>query len=252
VTRFEDHFSRSAAHYARYRPRYPEALFDWLASVAPGRDLAWDCGTGNGQAARSLARHFERVIATDASAEQIALAERHERIEYHVVRAEDVRLPPASVDLVTVAAAIHWFDHESFYHTVRRVLSPAGVLAVWTYHLPVIEPEIDRIIRDEYGRVVDPYWPERFRYVRERYRTLPFPFEEIEAPPFQIEASWDLEHLMGFMASWSSAQRYQADRGESPIAPVAPALSRAWGDPARERPIRWPIFLRAGREPIRA
>ena len=249
---FEDHFSKIATDYLRYRPRYPAALFDWLASVAPGRDLAWDCGTGNGQAANELARHFEHVIATDASAEQIALAAPHERIEYRVLRTEDVRLPPSSVDLVTVAAAIHWFEIESFHASVKRFLRPDGVVALWTYHLPVIEPAIDRVVIDDYGRVVNAYWPERFHYVRERYRTLPFPFDEIEAPPFEIVMTWDLEHLMGFMASWSSAQRYQQERGESPVAQVAEELRRAWGDPAREREIRWPIFLRAGRKPATA
>lgn len=137
---FEDHFSELAQAYARYRPSYPSALFSYLASVAPGREFAWDCGTGNGQAALALAEHFDRVVATDASAAQIAHAFAHERVDYRVERAEAVSLGDGSTDLITVAIAVHWFDLEAFYREVRRVLKAKGILAVWTYHLPMIEP----------------------------------------------------------------------------------------------------------------
>ncbi len=140
---FGDFFSEQARVYARFRPQYPGELFAYLASAAPGRELAWDCGTGNGQAAQDLARHFRRVIATDASADQIAQAAQHERIEYQVARAEDVSLDDHSVDLITAAMAVHWFDLDSFYAVVRRAAKRDGVLAVWMYHLPVIDPAID-------------------------------------------------------------------------------------------------------------
>jgi len=247
MTSFRDHFSRQAHTYARFRPHYPRALFAYLASLAPGRRLAWDCGTGNGQAALALAEYFERVVATDASAEQIAYAPPHARVEYRVERAEDVRLPAGSVDLVTAAVAVHWFDFDRFYATVRQALAPGGVLAVWTYHLPAIAPEIDRVLARYEVDVLAGYWPERLRYLVEHYRTLPFPFEELEAPEFTLEADWDLPQLLGFLDSWSATRRYEEAQGRHPLAQVWPELAQAWGAPERKRAIRWPLYMRVGR-----
>ena len=176
MTSFQDYFSKQASEYARYRPHYPGELFDYLASISPGRQLAWDCGTGNGQAALELVKRFSRVVATDASGDQLAQAVAHERIDYRIERAEDVSLEDHSVDLVTVAVAVHWFDLEQFYQAVRRVAAPNGVLAVWTYHLPLIEPGIDRVLAHYYQDVLAGYWPGQMRYLDQCYQTLPFPF----------------------------------------------------------------------------
>jgi SAM-dependent methyltransferase len=246
---FEDHFSLQAGDYARYRPQYPGELFGYLASIAPRRELAWDCGTGNGQAALGLAEHFDHVMATDASSEQLARAVPHERVEYRVERAEDVDLPLGSVDLVTVAVAVHWFDFDPFYAAVRRVLAPGGVLAVWTYHLPLIDPAIDPILERYYREVLAGYWPPRIEYLEQRYRTLPFPFDELTPPEFEMQADWDLEHLAGFLSSWSATQRYQAEEGEHPLRHVWPELTAAWGEAARPRHVRWPLHFRIGRVP---
>jgi len=244
---FEDHFSEGARQYAQNRPHYPSELFAYLASISPDHQLAWDCGTGNGQAARELARHFNRVVATDASPDQIAQALAHERIDYRVERAEDVNFKPHSVDLVTVATAVHWFDLEPFYKVVRRVASSNGILAVWTYHLPVIDPSIDQILKHYYTDVLAGYWPERIHYLQDRYRTLPFPFDEIEPPPFEMQADWDLEQLVGFLASWSAARRYQKENGQNPVSIIWQSLSELWGELDQRRTIRWPLYLRIGR-----
>lgn len=247
MTNFEDHFSKHAGEYARYRPHYPSALFTYLASAAPGLRLAWDCATGNGQAARELVRHFDRVVATDASSEQTARALPHERIDYRVERAEEPSLKSGSVDLVTVGIAVHWFDLQRFYEAVRRVAVAGGILAVWTYHLPVIELSIDRIVTRYYAEVLAGYWPERIRYLDERYRTLPFPFDELEPPRFEIRADWDLEELAGFLDSWSATRRYQAEHRRHPLRLIWPQLEGEWGEPGRRRTIRWPLYLRVGR-----
>ncbi len=247
MTEFEDHFSLQAGDYARFRPTYPPELFAYLASVAPGRRLAWDCGTGNGQAALELVRHFDHVVATDASVEQLARALPHERIEYRVERAEDIVLPPGSVDIVTVAIAVHWFDLDRFYPAVRRVLAPGGVLAVWTYHLPEIDPAVDPIIARYYGEVLAGYWPEAIQYIEQRYRTLPFPFDEFEPPEMVMQADWPLDHMAGFLSSWSAAQRYQAEHGRHPLKLLWPELEEAWGAPGQTRRVRWPLHLRIGR-----
>ena len=151
---FEDHFSGHSGQYAQARPKYPDEVYAYLASIAPTRSLAWDCGTGNGQAALGLARYFDHVYATDASAEQIAHAYPHENVEYHAEPAERVSLDDGSVDLVTVAVAIHWFHFDEFYREVKRVLKPDGVIAAWTYSLTEISPEIDAMVHQYYAEIM--------------------------------------------------------------------------------------------------
>lgn len=244
---FEDHFSEQAREYASHRPHYPGELFVYLASISPGHNLAWDCGTGNGQAALELARHYKRVVATDASADQIGQAVPHEKIDYRVERVEEVSLEPRSADLVTVATAVHWFDLDAFYQVVRRVSRQDGILAVWMYHLPVIDPSIDPIVEYYYQDVLAGYWPERFHYLAERYQTLPFPFEELKPPEFTMRADWELGRLIGFLDSWSATRRYKKERGENPIANIWEDLFKKWGEYGQQRTIRWPLYLRVGR-----
>lgn len=244
---FEDHFSRQSQTYAQYRPRYPDEIYAYLASVSPGLSLAWDCGTGNGQAALGLANYFDKVYATDASAEQISRAYPHEKVEYRAEPAEHVSLNNSSTDLVTVAVAIHWFNFEEFYREVKRVLRPNGVIAAWTYNLTEVTPEIDQLIEEYYKGILNGYWPERIRYLEEKYETLPFPFEEIVAPAFVIEINWNLLQLAGFFDSWSATQRYKADKGRHPLEIIWPKLTKAWGDENEPRLIRLPLHFRVGR-----
>ena len=195
----------------------------------------------------ALARLFERVVATDASAEQIAAAFPHERIEYRVEQAEQPSLEAGTVDLVTVAGAVHWFDFAAFFRQVCRVLRPGGILAVWTYALPVVDESVDRALARYYGQVLAGYWPERIQYIEERYRTLPFPFPELPSPTFEMAAEWDLGELLGFLHSWSATRKYAQVRGTNPLAIIWPELVAAWGDPLRKRAICWPLHLRVGR-----
>jgi SAM-dependent methyltransferase len=244
---FEDHFSKQSEQYAQYRPKYPDEIYAYLASISPGRSLAWDCGTGNGQAALGLAKYFDKVHATDASAEQISRAQLHEKVEYHVEPAEHVSLDASSVDLITVAVAIHWFNFDEFYREVKRVLKPDGILAAWTYSLTEISPEIDQLVWHYYRDIVGAYWPDRIRYLEERYATLPFPFEEIIPPPFVMEIHWNLNQFAGFLDSWSATQRYTAQKGQHPLEVIWPKLLAAWGDENDQRLIRWPLYFRIGR-----
>src|SRR5688500_9280947 len=173
---FEDHFSSGAAAYALHRPRYPDALFAWIARVAPGRTLAWDAATGSGQAASGLATHFDRVVATDASASQIEHAAPHPRVEYRVERAESSGLSGGAADVVTVAQALHLLGVAAFWVEARRVLRPGGVVVVWGYALPEISPAIDRVIDDFSNRTLAAYWPPERRILDDRYETIEFPF----------------------------------------------------------------------------
>jgi SAM-dependent methyltransferase len=243
---FKDHFSGHAADYATARPGYPAALFRYLDGLPAQHELAWDCGTGSGQAAVRLAESFARVVATDASAEQLAHAEPNPRVEYRLGSAERVELADGSVDLVTVAQALHWFDFDRFYAEVRRVLAPGGGLAAWTYKLLSVAPAIDRALLHFAHQVVGPYWPPERRYVDEEYRTLPFPFVEEAAPAFHGEERWDLRRYLAYVSTWSSVKRYTQAKGD-PLPAFAEEVAAAWGDPAVERTISLPIYLRVGR-----
>lgn len=245
---FSDHFSAVAASYAGFRPTYPPALFAWLANSAPARGLAWDCAAGSGQASRGLAEYFDQVVATDASRAQIDAASPHPKIEYRVAAADDSGLPDASVDLVSVAQALHWFDLEPFYAEARRVLKPGGVLAVWTYGVLEVEgEEINRRVQSFYRDSVGPYWPPERIHVESGYRTLPFPFAETAAPAFDMETRWTLPELLGYFRSWSATARHIAATGRDPVAELAAQLEEIWGPPQQRRLEKWPLALRVGR-----
>jgi SAM-dependent methyltransferase len=244
---FRDHFSEQAKEYARHRPKYPAAMFAYLASLAPTRELAWDCGTGNGQAALALAENFQHVIATDASATQIENAFSHERVEYRVEPSEKTTIAAGTVDLITVGTAVHWFDFGPFYEEVRRVGKPTGILAVWTYHFPVIDPAIDRWLEHFYGVTLKGFWPERIRYLEEHYQTLPFPFEEIQSPTFEMEAAWNLGDLIGFVTSWSAVRKLVESQGEAVFEAQINELEGIWGEKTQKKKIRWPLHFRIGR-----
>ncbi len=244
---FKDHFSGHADRYTQFRPRYPRELYQCLASLPARPGLAWDCGTGNGQAAVALAEFFDAVVATDPSQQQVNHAQAHPKVTYLVAPAEQSPLGDRSVDLVTVAQAIHWFDLDKFYAEVGRVARPGGVLAAWSYGLARIDPEVDRLVYHLYEDVLGRYWPPERHFVEDRYTTIAFPFAEIPTPEFSMTASWSLDDLLGYLGTWSSAQRYMAQHGADPLDPVRDDLLRAWGPPETKRAVNWPLFQRVGR-----
>lgn len=248
--RFADHFSSQARIYAERRPRYPAGLFDWLAGLAPGHERAWDAGCGNGQASHGLAAHFDAVVATDPSAAQVAQAPPHPRIDYRVEAAESPSLAAHSVDLVCVAQALHWFDQERFHAALRRVLRPGGVIAAFCYGLCRTSAEVDAVYDRLYEPILGPYWPAERVHIEAGYRDLPFPWQPIEAPPFALQVRWNLDAYGGYLRSWSSTQRYIDRHGSDPLALVDDDLTAAWGDPATEREVVFPLSLRVGRAPV--
>lgn len=244
---FQDHFSAQASRYARARPSYPPALFAELARLAPGRALAWDAGSGNGQAAVALAALFEQVVATEPSASQLAQATSHPRVSYHQAAETAPMLAPASVDLMTVAQAAHWFDRSAYYAEVRRVARPRAIVALWTYALCAITPELDAAVQRFYDEVVGPYWPPERIHVVEGYRRFEFPFEELRFPAVEMELEWDLDAFVDYIATWSAVGRYRTEKGSDPIPALRTTLLPLWGEPALPRRVAWPLTGRLGR-----
>ena len=246
---FVDRFASVSGDYAAFRPTYPHALIDWLASIASERSLAWDCATGSGQAAVDLAARFERVIATDASADQIAKAASHPRIEYRVAPAEESGIATGSVDLITVAQALHWFDVDRFFLECERVLKPGGVLAVWTYGpLHVQGESVDAIVQRFYHDIAGPYWPVERALVDSGYQSIKLPYPELEVPAFEMTAFWSLKALLGYLGTWSSTTAYRETTGEDPRDLIGESLAQAWGDTTATRQVVWPLVVRAGRK----
>ena len=248
MSSFPDHFSPTAAGYARHRPGYPAALFEWLSRIAADHAVAWDCGTGSGQAAVALAEHFDFVVASDPSAAQLAHAAPHPRVRYAAMPAERSALADRSVSMVTVAQALHWFDRPAFFAEARRVLMPSGIIAAWTYGVVTLGDDVlDRVVRRFHGESMGPFWPPERRLVDRGYRDVSLPFEPIDAPPFTMEARWTLLQFGGYVSTWSAVQRARDATGVDPIPALLDSLRPGWGPETAARRVEWPLTLLAGR-----
>ena len=239
---FNDHFSLHAADYKTYRPHYPEALFEYLASLTTQHQLAWDCATGSGQAADALSKYYQRVIATDASKQQIANNISHPNIDYQVMHAEQTEISNASVDLITVAQALHWFDISRFLEEAHRVLKPDGVMAIWSYNLLSIEPPIDNIINNLYMNVLGEYWPFERRMVEHAYTDVVFPYGVERLSTFNMQAQWTLPQLMGYLGTWSAVKAYQQSQHKNPLADIGYQLKKMWPE-NESKQVSWPLTL---------
>lgn len=244
---FKDHFSGHAADYARFRPNYPPKLFNYLASISPRHELAWDCATGNGQAAVGLADHFARVIATDASARQIESAQAKPSISYSVAPAEASGIDLDSVDLILVAQALHWFDMDRFFAEAKRVSTESGILAISTYTLASVNPEIDAILSKFYHETTGPYWPPERDLVETNFKNVRFPFTEIPSHEFEMRQEWNLAHLSGYLRTWSATKKFIAACGFDPVDSLMQDLGSVWQDREQPRQVTWPLKLRTFR-----
>ncbi len=244
---FERLFADQAHEYAKYRPTYPRELFTYLAELAPSHKLAIDCGTGNGQAAVALAEFFDHVLAFDSSEQQLMLAKSHPQVSYTVGKAEAIEVPDSSADLVSIAQALHWFDHDKFFREVERVLQPSGVVAAWCYQMCSVGPNIDEVINRFYHETTAPYWSPKRALVDEGYRSIALPFREVLAPTtFQMKVQYTAEQLLGYLSSWSAVQECRRKEGRDLANEVKPELERAWGNVHEKREVTWPLSMRIG------
>lgn len=240
-------YSSYALKYVQSRPGYPEELFVYLTSLVNHRDVAWDCATGNGQAALSLTKFFKKVIATDISSDQIKQAIRHNQIEYKVCRAEESGLDNNSVDLITVASAIHWFDLDKYYDEVQRVLKDSGIIAAWTYHVGYVDPPFDNLFLHFYTDILSPYFGTRAKLVDEKYSKINLPGKHIDVADFFVRAKWKLFNMLNFIESWSGTQQYIKENEKNPVDLISDELKKIWGDPEKIHKVRWPLFIKISR-----
>jgi SAM-dependent methyltransferase len=249
MANFRDLFAFASGAYASHRPEYPAELFQWLGAGTSHRERAWDCATGSGQAAVALADHFEHVVATDASIVQLTSARRIPGVSYVATAAESTALAADSMDLATVAQALHWFDRPRFFAEVDRVLRPGGLLAVWSYGMITVAPAIDAVLRRFYEEELGPYWPAERALVESGYDGIVLPFPEEPTPHFVMETRWSLAQLGGYLSTWSAVGRYAAAVGADPMPAAMEALERVWcsDDPRR---IGWPLVVRVARKPM--
>lgn len=243
---FKDHFTKQAESYAKFRPDYPDELFKFLASVSPSKELVWDCATGNGQAANGIAKYFKKIIASDASENQVLNAYKNEKIVYKVFPAENAGIESSTVDLITVAQALHWFNFEKFYDEVKRVLKKDGVIAVWMYGLIKISTELDLITNRFDNEILKNYWPPERQFFYEEYKTIPFPFEQVKTPEFNMSIDWTLENLTGFLSTWSAVQKFKEREKSDPIDLIRDDLQKAWGE-EKIRKAKWDLILKVGK-----
>lgn len=240
----KDRFSQHARQYATFRPTYPKALYDFIFSHTKKFDAAWDCGTGNGQVARDLVLKFKKVYATDISEKQLANAYQAPTIFYST-SGEATNFPDHQFDLITVAQAIHWFDIPKFYEEVKRVATNDAVLAVWGYSLLSISPAMDEIVNHFYTQVVGTYWDAERKLIDQQYKTIPFPFEEIETREFKFSVDWTLEEFRGYISTWSAVQKYIGADQLNPVDDFMKAIRPLWND--ERQTINFPLFMRLGR-----
>jgi SAM-dependent methyltransferase len=246
-TGFADHFSRDPASYAAFRPRYPPELFGFIAGLPARRGLAWDVGTGSGQAATMLAAHFDRVSASDASVAQLRARTRAPGVSYLAERAESSAIAAGRVDMVTVAQAYHWLDHRAFHDEVDRVLAPGGAFAVWCYGKLTATPDLEATLAAFYDGTVGPFWPPERSHVERAYRHFEIPIDEVPDPGFRIEADFTLEQLLGYAGSWSAVGQFIKANGYDPLPELARELTSLWGNPRTPKRMVWPMAVRAGR-----
>lgn len=242
-----EHFNTGSEKYFHFRPSYPDRLFDYLSTLVSEKARVWDCGTGNGQAALSLAKKFNRVIGTDIHLHQMEAAPREANVNYICCAAEKTPFLDKAIDLITVAQALHWFNLEKFYEEVRRVAKSSSVIAVWCYSLGTIDLDVDPFLSTLYTDILgDQYWPKERRYIDEHYRTIAFPFKQVSVPDFTIEKKFDFSSLIGYLNTWSAVKEYKNLQHTNPIAIIHDELLSAWGNPKLQRVMRWRIHLLVG------
>lgn len=240
-------FVAEGERYNEYRPTYPPEIYSFLFSVASGRNLAWDVGCGGGQVAQVLAQSFKQVIATERSEAQLKNAAFAPNIEYRVEVAEKCSLEDHSVDLITVGEAMHWFRLDDFYREAHRVLKKQGILAAWCYWLRPENMLLNNILKKFDTEIVNAFWLPDVDIVRDYYREIEFPFEEIQAPELTMRALWSVDQLLGYMDTWSASQQFMRVNNIRPTELVRDEIMAIFPRETLQE-FTWKLGLRIGRK----
>lgn len=242
----KDNFSTDSDKYAKFRPVYPAEFYLYLKNILPACEHAWDCGTGNGQVADALSSFFQQVNATDISEQQISHAIKKHNIHYSVQPAEKVNFADNLFDLVIVGQAIHWFQFDEFYKEVNRTSKNNALFVIIGYGRVKLAGEADALLQHFYKNIIGSYWDQERKHIDEKYHTIPFPFEEINAPAFTLSFEWDAEHLLGYINTWSAVKHFTKANGFNPTMQFSEELLKKW--PMNEiRTVQFPLLLRIGR-----
>lgn len=236
-------FQRGSA-YHQHRPGYPQSLFEWIARQSHGHDRALDLGCGTGQACRGLEPLFEQVLGADFSLKQLQAAPRS-ATHFFSCSASALPLPDASLDLITVAQAFHWFDPECFFAEAERCLLPGGMLVLISYGLCEVEG-LGSLIREYHDGPLGVWWPPERAALMNHYPEAVLPWESVPYPDDALQCQWALQDMLGYLDTWSALVNAR-QAGEDPLADFAPALSRAWGQ--HTRTVRWPLRVKAWYRP---
>ncbi|MFN2457085.1 MAG: class I SAM-dependent methyltransferase [Chitinophagaceae bacterium] len=243
----KDLFSNHAALYSKFRPTYPKELYEYIISFVDKKDIAWDCATGNGQAAIALADYFKKIIATDISEDQLRNAVVKPNIIYKISTAEKTPFPDGTFDLITVATAYHWFQWDAFYQEATRVGRNGSVVAIWTYYTCESNDEkLNNLYHHFYRNVTHSYWEYERRYVDDKYETVPFDFEPLPSKQFFPKVIWTRKQFAGYLESWSAVQKFIKKNNVSPLKEIEEELKSIWADDETKE-IIFPIALRLGR-----
>lgn len=236
----KDNFSKQANIYAKFRPHYPAELYQYLLEKVAIPGIAWDCGTGNGQVAIQLAQYFSSVYATDISQAQLNQAPQKPNIYYSLAPAEKSGLPQHTIDLITVAQAVHWFDQASFANEIKRVIKPGGTIAYWLYFLPIISQEVDEMVLHFHDHIIGDYWDPEREIWRSKYAAIDLGLDHLSTKAFEYHTLWHFEHLEGYLNSWSAVQHYVRAKGQSPVSDYLASLKPDWEHP---RKVTFPIYV---------
>lgn len=247
MKKVKDKFSDRSEFYKKFRPTYPQNLYDEILKVTSGRIACWDCGTGNGQVAVQLSNYFKTVYATDISENQISRAEKRNNIVYKIERSEKTSFRESHFDLITVAQAIHWFDLNAFYKEAKRVIINGGIICIWGYGLPRVDKTINELLDHFYWDVIGSYWNSERKHVDNEYKSIRFDFDEINIKKqFEIITKWTITEFEGYLNSWSSVHNYMFKNNINPVNLIMDKVLHKW-DKDSKKEFRFPIFLKLGK-----
>ncbi len=187
------------------------------------------------------------MIGLDPSADQLAHATKHAHVDYIQSPAEKLPLPDNQADLVTAAQAAHWFDLPKFYSEAKRISHADAHIALVSYGVMQFDRDIEARFQKFYWQDIAPYWPPERRLVDEGYKTIDFPFQEINAPKISIRKTWNLEETLGYISTWSAVRKLREEGKTEILLTFSEELTRLWGSPERTREVSWPVNMRVGK-----